>query len=286
MGISELIIILVIVLIIFGAGRLPQLGEGLGKALKGFKKEVNEIPPMVESGVESSSNQPAQLQAAPPPQTIAPIPTATPAAAAAVPAGAASGAIQLAAYRPGPEATPGTTAALMAAGAPPQPAKTGTPQIIPPRFAPQPATQGGMAPAPLGTTPAPLSMEQRMAQPAPMVRAAYPPLPPTAQAKPVVARASSVVNKDAVARVQAQQAALRAKATQAPPPADMQSLGEGLGDALRTFRQAVADVRGAVDPEMRTIQAEMDAAQKEIQQTIENAKQMPTPHQDPPAQSA
>ena len=45
MGFSELIIILVIVLIIFGAGRLPQIGEGLGKALKGFKKEVHEVPP-------------------------------------------------------------------------------------------------------------------------------------------------------------------------------------------------------------------------------------------------
>ena len=44
MGISELIIILVIVLIIFGAGKLPQIGEGVGKALKGFKKEVHDIP--------------------------------------------------------------------------------------------------------------------------------------------------------------------------------------------------------------------------------------------------
>ena len=44
MGISELIIILVIVLIIFGAGKLHQIGEGVGKALKGFKKEVHDIP--------------------------------------------------------------------------------------------------------------------------------------------------------------------------------------------------------------------------------------------------
>ena len=35
-GITELVLILVIVLIIFGAGKLPQLGEGLGKAIKGF----------------------------------------------------------------------------------------------------------------------------------------------------------------------------------------------------------------------------------------------------------
>ena len=35
-------LILVIVLIVFGAGKLPQLGEGLGKAIKGFKKSVHE----------------------------------------------------------------------------------------------------------------------------------------------------------------------------------------------------------------------------------------------------
>jgi Sec-independent protein translocase protein TatA len=92
------------------------------------------------------------------------------------------------------------------------------------------------------------------------------------------------VNKDAVARVQAQQAAMKNKATQPAgvSPADMQSLGEGLGDALRTFKQAVADVRNSVDPEMRTIQAEMDAAQKEFQQSIEAAKELPTVQEDPP----
>ena len=41
-GWMELMLILVIVLIIFGAGKLPQLGEGLGKAIKGFKKTVHE----------------------------------------------------------------------------------------------------------------------------------------------------------------------------------------------------------------------------------------------------
>jgi sec-independent protein translocase protein TatA len=37
-GMPELIIILVIVLIIFGAGKLPQIGEGLGKGIRNFKK--------------------------------------------------------------------------------------------------------------------------------------------------------------------------------------------------------------------------------------------------------
>ncbi len=42
LGMPELIVILVIVLVIFGATRLPQLGEGLGKAIKGFKKGISD----------------------------------------------------------------------------------------------------------------------------------------------------------------------------------------------------------------------------------------------------
>ena len=37
LGPMELTIILVIVLIIFGAGRLPEIGSGIGKAIKNFK---------------------------------------------------------------------------------------------------------------------------------------------------------------------------------------------------------------------------------------------------------
>ena len=36
-GMPELIVILVIVIIVFGAGKLPQLGENLGKAIRNFK---------------------------------------------------------------------------------------------------------------------------------------------------------------------------------------------------------------------------------------------------------
>lgn len=39
---THLIVILVIVLIIFGPGRLPELGEGLGKSIKAFKQAMNE----------------------------------------------------------------------------------------------------------------------------------------------------------------------------------------------------------------------------------------------------
>ena len=41
LGLPELIIILFIVLIIFGANRLPELGKGIGSAIKNFKNETN-----------------------------------------------------------------------------------------------------------------------------------------------------------------------------------------------------------------------------------------------------
>jgi len=41
-GIPELVIILVIILIIFGAGKLPEIGAGLGKGIKNFKKATIE----------------------------------------------------------------------------------------------------------------------------------------------------------------------------------------------------------------------------------------------------
>jgi len=37
-GIWELLLVLLIVLLVFGAARLPQIGEALGKAIRGFRK--------------------------------------------------------------------------------------------------------------------------------------------------------------------------------------------------------------------------------------------------------
>ena len=265
MGISELIIILVIVLIIFGAGKLPQIGEGVGKALKGFKKEVHDIP-QPDAAQPEVSQPPAPAQPVQVVQASEPRPQVPPAVAPS-PAAAPK---PTAPYTPGPELTPGTTAASMY-NMGPQPPQSARPKVPTPQSA-----SAGQAPP---------TMEERAAAPTPMTRGQYPPLPANAQPKPQAKRPSAVVNKDAMARVQAQQAALKAKASHPAggvSPADMQSLGEGLGDALRTFKQAVADVRNSVDPEMRTIQAEMDAAQKEIQQSIEAAKELPAAQEEPP----
>ncbi|MBW2171795.1 MAG: twin-arginine translocase TatA/TatE family subunit [Deltaproteobacteria bacterium] len=40
-GMPELIIILVIILIIFGAGKLPEIGSGIGKGIKNFKRATS-----------------------------------------------------------------------------------------------------------------------------------------------------------------------------------------------------------------------------------------------------
>jgi sec-independent protein translocase protein TatA len=40
LGIGELLVILVIVLVIFGAGKLPEIGDGLGRSIRNFRKSV------------------------------------------------------------------------------------------------------------------------------------------------------------------------------------------------------------------------------------------------------
>ncbi len=80
MGFTELILILFIVLIIFGAGKLPQLGEGLGKAIKGFKKSVHEAD-AIEAEAEAAAQQ-QHMAASQPSIQSAPAPVEQPAAAA------------------------------------------------------------------------------------------------------------------------------------------------------------------------------------------------------------
>lgn len=41
-GIPELIIIMVIILLLFGASRLPEIGRGLGKGIKNFKESTRD----------------------------------------------------------------------------------------------------------------------------------------------------------------------------------------------------------------------------------------------------
>ena len=67
-GWMELLLILIIVLIIFGAGKLPQLGEGLGKVIKGFKKSVHEAEAM-DVTPDRASDEPGPPAGSQPPGT-------------------------------------------------------------------------------------------------------------------------------------------------------------------------------------------------------------------------
>ena len=71
LGFTELILILFIVLIIFGAGKLPQLGEGVGKAIKGFKKSVNEAE-AIDAEAQHVAERQSQAQVTPPASDEAP----------------------------------------------------------------------------------------------------------------------------------------------------------------------------------------------------------------------
>lgn len=52
LGHWELLIILVIALIIFGAGRLPEIGSGMGSAIRNFKKSMSNIEKEVKQKPE------------------------------------------------------------------------------------------------------------------------------------------------------------------------------------------------------------------------------------------
>ena len=86
LGFTELILILFIVLIIFGAGKLPQLGEGIGKAIKGFKKSVHEADLIEAEAQAAQAAQEAQLHTAVAPQQAIQAPTVQAAAPVVQPA--------------------------------------------------------------------------------------------------------------------------------------------------------------------------------------------------------
>ena len=43
LGATELIVVLVMVVVLFGAGKLPQLGDGMGRAIRNFKRSIDDV---------------------------------------------------------------------------------------------------------------------------------------------------------------------------------------------------------------------------------------------------
>ena len=55
LGFPELIVIFLIIMVLFGASRLPQMGRGLGEGIRNFKKGIrgDETPEQIEGKQES-----------------------------------------------------------------------------------------------------------------------------------------------------------------------------------------------------------------------------------------
>lgn len=68
-GWQELIILLIIVLIIFGPGKLPDIGKAVGKGIKEFRRASNDL----EEGLRGDTKP----QSAPPPTATSSTPTST-----------------------------------------------------------------------------------------------------------------------------------------------------------------------------------------------------------------
>ncbi|MFW2367718.1 MAG: twin-arginine translocase TatA/TatE family subunit [Desulforhopalus sp.] len=59
LGMPELIVILVIIVIIFGAGKLPEIGSGIGKGIKNFKEATKKDtePKKLDDDDEDTNNK-------------------------------------------------------------------------------------------------------------------------------------------------------------------------------------------------------------------------------------
>jgi sec-independent protein translocase protein TatA len=74
LGGGEIILILALVLILFGAKKLPELAKGLGTGIKEFKKATREVTEEVSNAMDETSPPPKRL----PPTTNPSVSTETP----------------------------------------------------------------------------------------------------------------------------------------------------------------------------------------------------------------
>lgn len=59
LGVQELLVILLIILVIFGSSKLPQLGRGLGEGISNFKKGLKSDAQKIEKAASKSADDSA-----------------------------------------------------------------------------------------------------------------------------------------------------------------------------------------------------------------------------------
>lgn len=65
LGFSELLIIMVVILLLFGAKRVPEIGASFGKGIREFKRSLSEVGEAVNTPVQSDQGQTARSLDAP-----------------------------------------------------------------------------------------------------------------------------------------------------------------------------------------------------------------------------
>ncbi len=65
LGFTEIMIILVVVLLVFGAKRLPEIGASMGKGIREFKRSFSEVSDQVTQLPDERSQPPRQIDASP-----------------------------------------------------------------------------------------------------------------------------------------------------------------------------------------------------------------------------
>jgi len=69
LGFPEIMLLLVVVLLVFGAKRLPEIGQSLGKGIREFKKSMSDAGESVTSGMDDRAPASRQIDAQAEPRT-------------------------------------------------------------------------------------------------------------------------------------------------------------------------------------------------------------------------
>jgi len=69
LGFTEIMIILVVVLLVFGAKRLPEIGSSMGKGIREFKRSLSDTADALKEPAEDRSQAPSRQLDAPPQNT-------------------------------------------------------------------------------------------------------------------------------------------------------------------------------------------------------------------------
>lgn len=73
LGFTEIMLIMVVVLLLFGAKRLPEVGASIGKGIREFKRSLTDTQDAIMGSDEAQRNlPPRQMDSSAPPQSSAP----------------------------------------------------------------------------------------------------------------------------------------------------------------------------------------------------------------------